>query len=240
MINLYQILRLSPQASRAEIEATLQRYRAWEQHEPKIVQAAESWLLVDEVRARYDARLRQEQPEFFQPARPVVPDDDYVVIEDDTPPPHSADTESDEYYVPLLWNPKAIAIWSFFLSPALGAWLQALNWRELGNEKAAQISMTVVWAVVGSSLGLAIITILTGWDWGFVLHIVVWAAWFVVLGRKQMDFVDNAVGDDYNRRTWQKPLGLTALAFVAYVIVVMVLMYLAIVMEWAHPSLFEV
>lgn len=240
MINLYQILRLPPQASRAEIAAALRHYQAQADADYKIVQATEHWLLVDEVRARYDARLRQEQPEFFQPASHVEPDDDYVVIEDDTPPPHAADTENDAYYVPLLWNPKAIAIWSFFLTPALGAWLQALNWRELGNEKAAQISMTVVWAVVGSSLLLAIITILTGSDWGFWVHIVVWAVWFFTMGRKQMDFVNNAVGDDYNRRTWQKPLGLTALAFLAYVVVVMVLMYLAILMGWTHPSLFEV
>ncbi|QMT31714.1 MFS transporter [Alysiella filiformis] len=232
MINLYQILHISPHASRVEIQAALQHYRTQPQAHAKIIRATEEWLLVADVRARYDARLRAEQPEVFQAA---TPHHDDVLIVDETP---AQAIENDEYYVPILWQPKAIMLASLILTPALGAWLTALNWQELGDEKAKQINMQVAYAVLGSSLVLAMIAILTGVDWGWWLHLVVWLAWFFTLGKKHMDFVDNAIGNDYNRQSWQKTLIWVAVALVAYVLLIMLLMYLAIQLDWAHPSWF--
>lgn len=239
MINLYQILQISPYASRDEIVAALRHYQNQANADPKIAQATEKWLLTPDIRARYNARLQETYPAFFQ----VAHDDEYVVIEEDETLPETPNSPNqapdDAYYVPVLWNPKALAIWSFFLTPAFGAWLTALNWQALGDDTAQKINMQAAYAVIGASLLLAIVAIVTGADWGWLLQIVMWAAWFFTLGKKQLDFVDSTVGDNYNRRLWQKPLLFTLLAWLAYVLVIMLLMYLAIKLDWAHPSLFE-
>lgn len=64
MVNLYQILGLPYSATSDEIQAALERKQA--ALNAKTVKAVTEWLLVDSVRTRYDAKLRQEQPEFFQ------------------------------------------------------------------------------------------------------------------------------------------------------------------------------
>ena len=127
MVNLYQILGLPYSATSDEIQAALARKQSI--LNAKTVKAVTEWLLVDSVRTRYDAKLRQEQPEFFQS----------VMVERETPStlslqknetPEAQPTlqvAEEEYYVPQLWNPTAAAIWAFFLSPILGAWLHAIN-----------------------------------------------------------------------------------------------------------------
>lgn len=65
MVNLYQLLNLPPYADTAMIQAVLQHAQATGSLEPKVIRAVQEWLLKPDVRARYDAKLRQEQPEFF-------------------------------------------------------------------------------------------------------------------------------------------------------------------------------
>ena len=65
MVNLYQLLNLPPYADTAMIQAVLQHAQATGSLEPKVVKAVQEWLLKPDVRTRYDAKLRQEQPEFF-------------------------------------------------------------------------------------------------------------------------------------------------------------------------------
>ncbi len=65
MVNLYQLLNLPPHADTAMIQAVLQHAQATSSLEPKVIRAVQEWLLKPDVRARYDAKLRQEQPEFF-------------------------------------------------------------------------------------------------------------------------------------------------------------------------------
>ena len=65
MVNLYQLLNLPPHADTAMIQAVLQHAQATGSLEPKVIRAVQEWLLKPDVRARYDAKLRQEQPEFF-------------------------------------------------------------------------------------------------------------------------------------------------------------------------------
>jgi len=157
MVNLYQILGLPYSATSDEIQAALERKQA--ALNAKTVKAVTEWLLVDSVRTRYDAKLRQEQPEFFQS----------VMVERETPSTLSLQKNEtpkaqptlqvaeEEYYVPQLWNPTAAAIWAFFLSPILGAWLHAINWRELGEKKLAEQNMYFVWGTVASGFVLMLI-----------------------------------------------------------------------------------
>ena len=230
MVNLYQILGLPYSATSDEIQAALERKQA--ALNAKTVKAVTEWLLVDSVRTRYDAKLRQEQPEFFQS----------VMVERETPStlslqknetPEAQPTlqvAEEEYYVPQLWNPTAAAIWAFFLSPMLGAWLHAINWRELGEEKLAEQNMYFVWGTV--ALGFLVILIEAVANIEFppaVSGIAIWAAWFVTVGKKQIEFVHNEVNDDYDKKGWGKPIGLTLLGLLAYVAALIAFSFLLII-----------
>ena len=65
MVNLYQLLNLPPHADAATIQTALQQAQTTNRLEPKVIKAVQEWLLKPDIRARYDAKLRQEQPEFF-------------------------------------------------------------------------------------------------------------------------------------------------------------------------------
>ena len=128
MVNLYQVLGLSYSATSDEIQAALERKQST--LDAKTVKAVTEWLLVDNVRTRYDAKLRQEQPEFFQAATVARETSSTASLQKNETQevPQTLQSE-EEYYVPNLWNPTAAAIWAFFLSPMLGCMpLTGENW----------------------------------------------------------------------------------------------------------------
>lgn len=240
MINLYQILNISPYATDAQIRVALQHYQNQTNADPKVVQATAQWLLTPDVRQRYDARLQAEQPAFFQAAKPRQ-DPSHVIIEDDEPETNEYDYDDgyDDGYVPRLWNPKAAAIWAFFLPPAMGSWLHAQNWRELGNEKLYKHNLNLTWIFIAAAFAFVFLNIFTGIDLGIVGNLTLWAFWFFTVGKKQIDFVRDEVGDDYDRKPWGKVIGMVILLFIGFIVAVMILMFLAVIAGVAHPSLFE-
>lgn len=130
MINLYQILNVPPYANKGQIQTMLQHYQNSANPDPKVIKAVQDWLLVDDVRARYDERLRQAQPDFFQAAAPAHR----------TPTPFLMMMNQKTWHwqkVPCcgIKSSKHLGV---FLSPVLGSWLYALNYRELGDEAEAQ------------------------------------------------------------------------------------------------------
>ncbi|MDK4680735.1 hypothetical protein QDY72_00175 [Kingella negevensis] len=99
MINLYQILQLSHNASPATIQAVLNNAQ-----NANAIKAVQEWLLVPDVRQRYNVKLKSEYPEFFQAATP---------INKPKIAPLSEETADDGEYMdlPPLWNPNAAANW---------------------------------------------------------------------------------------------------------------------------------
>lgn len=153
MINLYQILNLSPQANTQEIQAALQHAQTQQKIDEKTASAVRSWLLEPDVRMRYDARLKMEQPEFFQAAAhrqtlkvktshnaPSQTNPVFKIKNHSSPAPASVkqqwiDENGDQIieYTPILWNPKVIAIWAFFSTQFLVPTCKhsiGENWRE--------------------------------------------------------------------------------------------------------------
>lgn len=139
-------------------------------------------------------------------------------------------------YVPELWNPKAAAIWAFFLNPALGAWLHAHNWRELGFEDKAKKNMTFVWAVVAFYVVMACVGLVAGFRLPMYTSFVLWIGWFFTLVREQVKFVRDEVGEHYDRLGWLKPVGLTIVAFIGYFLLVFMLVMLAQIAGVLHPN----
>ena len=65
MINLYALLNLGPYVDAPSIAAAIGKNRQTGSINTAILDKAEQWLLNPAIRNRYDAQLKQQQPEFF-------------------------------------------------------------------------------------------------------------------------------------------------------------------------------
>ena len=65
MINLYALLNLGPYVDASSIAAAIGKNRQTGSINAAILDKAEQWLLNPVIRNRYDAQLKQQQPEFF-------------------------------------------------------------------------------------------------------------------------------------------------------------------------------
>lgn len=209
MINLYQILNIPPHTSKTQIQAALARYQQQPNADAKMVQAAHAWLLNDEVRPRYDDKLRAEFPDFF--AASAVPKSTSntsksstktVRIAKRTPVKNLANDEE----LPYLWNPNSAALWSILFSPMFGAWLHMLNWRELGDEEMAKQNKT--WVIMYPIIVIALIIIEIALDMELpsVSGIPLLLIWYFTLGKKQIELVKNELDNEYEKRSWLKPI----------------------------------
>lgn len=202
MVNLYQILGLPIDATTVEINVALRKYQQLPQANPKIVRAVDEWLLVGETRKRYNARLRAEQPDFFEQS-------EYEIAEEDIA---DYDTESEcEYdffdtYTPQLWSPKQVILAAALVSPVFGAMLYALNWRELGRHDCANQALQLAKRFVWLHLALAVVAVLTGWAWVLLLGGVgAVFLWFKGGGEQQHDFVQHKMGQ-FIPKMWRNAL----------------------------------
>lgn len=224
MINLYQILQISPFSTDKQIRIALQHYQNQENADPRVIQATAKWLLIHDVRQRYDARLKAEYPHFFQAAYQSEQDDDDYVIIDDT--------------LPSLWHPQVAAFLLFL--PMFCTWLHAQNWRELGNEKLFDRNMKLTWVFVGLQVLLAIVIIIfnIGFALSITFDIVMWGSWYATLGQNQIQFVQHHLGEHYHHKRWHKVAFMAIAYLVSAFIVVTILILLAIIAGVVHPDLF--
>lgn len=125
--------------------------------------------------------------------------------------PREADQGSEtdhEQAKPKLWNPTATAIWSFFFCAALGSWLQAANWRELGNPEKARRSMVWFYGLIVFPIAYVFILpyfLLTpellDYTWGLLTTVV----WYCFSGKEQIKHVRESQ-QDYEKKSWHKPI----------------------------------
>lgn len=207
MINLYQLLDLPHYADSRAIQAALQRKQ--DGLDAKVVKAVNEWLLVPEVRARYDAKLRQEQPDFFMPAhdlsRQAAADKPKIV-------PLTDETADDDDYIdlPPLWNPKAAMYWSIFFNVVFGAVLHAKNWEALDERELAKQNW--IFAAVGAAVLFALMLTDSTSTLGLQIGLVI--AWYYSLGKKQVAFFEQEFNNEYERKGWILPIVLTLLALI--------------------------
>ena len=71
MINLYALLNLGPYVDAPSIAAAIGKNRQTGTINAAILDKAEQWLLNPTIRNRYDAQLKQQQPEFFLATPPT-------------------------------------------------------------------------------------------------------------------------------------------------------------------------
>lgn len=90
-------------------------------------------------------------------------------------------------------------------TPAFGAYLHALNWRTLGDEKKHATAMQWLWATMGFVSVFALTTLAFDWPpaplaWGYLL------LWYFLQGKPQVDYVEKRFGKKYPHHPWGKVL----------------------------------
>lgn len=225
MVNLYQILNLPIDATTVEINVALRKYQQQPDADPKIVRAADDWLLVGATRKRYNAKLRATHPDFFD-------DDEYETeeIADDYDTESECEYDFFDTYTPKLWSPKGVGVAAVLISPAFAAVLCALNWRELGRQEWAQQQMNYAKRFVYAHFGLALAAILTGWAWilflGGLLGLVWWQLWG---GKAQWDFVSRQFGD-FVAQSWKLALICAVVGWFVYLLAAFFMLLFAVLL----------
>lgn len=122
---------------------------------------------------------------------------------------------------PALWNPNAAALWSVLLSPAFGAILHMLNARALGHDEQRNANLMFLIAygiVIAIGIPFAIAYDISTNFVGIGMTI----GWYLVVGRKQIQFVAEQFGTDYPRKPWLIPiiLGILGILLLMGVVVI--------------------
>lgn len=117
---------------------------------------------------------------------------------------------------PKLWNPKAAALWTFLLLPAMAYWLHAANWRELGKHDKARRSMAWFYGYVATATAYGFILpyfLITNEILDFTWPTIFFTIWYFASGREQIRYFREA-NVIYEKKEWLKPV-LTTFAICA-------------------------
>ncbi len=104
---------------------------------------------------------------------------------------------------PYLWNPNVAANWGLLFTPVFGAWVHAKNWNALGHPDKAKKSMLWAYAAIAFTVLLALLPVDSGMA---VPQLVFLFVWYFAYGRKQINHVRDELNDEYEKRSWRKPL----------------------------------
>ena len=100
MVNLYQLLGVSVDADAATIAFAISQCRLQGDINPQILDKAEEWLLKPEVRAQYDAQLRQHDAAFFSQTAPMQVADSFTSTTAPAQPASASTNEPEAHYHP--------------------------------------------------------------------------------------------------------------------------------------------
>jgi len=128
-----------------------------------------------------------------------------------------------------LWNPRAGAIWGFFILP-LGAGLHALNWREIGEPYRARSNLIWMWGVIALVVLLSVVGIMLPQNrlidaLARGTGLMLWCGWYWTQGRVQVDYAKSLGDGGYTKRGWAKPLLVTLGAIALYFVVLFIVAY---------------
>lgn len=128
-----------------------------------------------------------------------------------------------------LWNPGAAASWSLLFSPAFGAFLHMRNWQALGDTAKANQSRN--WFI--GSIVLLVVAGLSGFVFpeagadviGRAVGFGTLIAWYLTLGKQQVELVKTRFGTTYPRRSFLPPIGVAIGIFAAVMVAVFLLVF---------------
>ncbi|MDO5533004.1 hypothetical protein [Sutterella sp.] len=125
---------------------------------------------------------------------------------------------------PVLYNPKLVCAAALLFTPVFGAALQARNWTELGKPDQAISSRmwirTSVWMIIMLVVMQTLFRNEPVMDWiGPYFLIVIWGAWMLLSGWRQLAYVNQTVGKDYESRPLGRPIMLGAFGWLFYMLI---------------------
>lgn len=150
---------------------------------------------------------------FTVPAAPVVRT---------APAPQAYSAPAAPPPLPRLWNPNSAASWSVLFGPAFGPYLHHLNWRALGDHGRAAGAFR--WFVAGLLVTLALTFAVTFSpdlaSAAFMISLFFMAIWLFVSGKKQVAYIKQHFGENYERRSWWQPVlgGFAAILLLGFVV----------------------
>ena len=133
-----------------------------------------------------------------------------------------------------LWSPVVAALWSVPFTPVFGAWINCRNWNRLGRADLAARSKLwslALFAAVTLGAGTFVVLPLTHPAQAYLHYFpeALLAAWYLLSGRRQVQYVKTNVGGLYNRAAWAGPLLLAVAAYAGWI--AMILLFAAMVTE---------
>ncbi len=139
----------------------------------------------------------------------------------------SQKTQTQSAQTPKLYNPFLCVLCTLLFTPMFGAFLQGLNWRELGeNELAARSMAWVRWTFFTFAAYTFSEPFIRETPVGRYLMIALffgfWISWTVSLGWRQVTYVKRNVAL-YEPERMGKPIMLGAFGWVAYTAVALTL-----------------
>jgi len=107
-----------------------------------------------------------------------------------------------------LWNPGAVCNWSILLTGAFGAILQYKNWRLLGE--VGESKKSLYWAIFSIAFFLVWAVIPEAYEPFPVItrrfQFIVFVIWYFAHGVKQVRYVKERFGKNYDRKKWAVPI----------------------------------
>ena len=100
---------------------------------------------------------------------------------------------------PPLWNPNAVGLWSFLLTPVFGSTLLLYNWRAIGDAAKQRESLVWLWVSVAMLVVCMLFPVVT------LPYLV---TWYLSWQSKQTKYVVARWGNGYTRRGWGRPLAI--------------------------------
>jgi len=117
-----------------------------------------------------------------------------------------------------LWNPNLAGIWSFIFSMLFGSYIVSLNWKTLGDEKKAKKAKIWFWAGLILFI-IAPLLVPNPPALGFIMLII----WYFASQKPQTKYIKETLNNDYEKKSWFKPVIIAILAIIAYVILMFIL-----------------
>ena len=122
---------------------------------------------------------------------------------------------------PKLYNPKLVCACALLFTPIFGALLQARNWEEMGipeNARASRVWVrSTVWLIVVYLVLQALFRNEEIANWlGPYFLIVLWGSWMLTNGWRQLAFVNQTYGKNYDSLPIGRPMILGAAGWLFY------------------------
>ncbi|MBU9437959.1 DUF1311 domain-containing protein [Burkholderia multivorans] len=129
-----------------------------------------------------------------------------------------------------IWNPTRVAALSFLFTPTFGSYLQASNWRTLGQPERAAASK--VWFYVSLLVLAAMAAVTVGFvgksaDGNDAIRgivnvggLIYFFIWYLASGRKQASYVNETFGKTYAKKSMAKPIMAGLACAIAYSVAV--------------------